>query len=263
MDSQTHIELAVEIAKAAGGPPSTAIASLFPQIDRHPPTLHRLYAHTVFKALPITRFGLKFMTGSPLAGDEIDGFEHQRFQAENPRFQSYLSRIESPRGFTLSAGDELSSLACYVSHLYLDSFNQPTQPFAPLNIYCSGQWELWKELGDFRLRLYTTNIIDHLRAELFAKPFWSRWENIPLPAFIQAMMERMCSFSEGKIPAELVDQGLRALGLPKSGAQDVSKMVELLREFERELYGLHQKHLAVAAPGPKKDPKPILAGGAG
>lgn len=263
MDSQTHIELAVKIVEAVGGCSKTAIGSLFPQIDRNPPTLHRLYAHNVFKARSINRFGLKFLTKTNFTAQEKTTFEFERFQAESSRFQSYLEKIPATDEFTFSSEDELTSLVSFVSHLYLDTFNQPTQPFAPLNIYCSGQWELWKELGEFRLRLYTTDIIHSLRHDLFENPLWSAWKNLDSVALIQAMMSRMCDFSEGKISPNLTEQGLKAMGLPKADSFAVSKTVDLFREFEGVLYELHQKHLEVNAGPPKKSQEPLLAGGPG
>jgi hypothetical protein len=47
MDSQTHVEFADQLLAIAGRPAGCAVASLFPQIDRHPHVFHRMYAHTV------------------------------------------------------------------------------------------------------------------------------------------------------------------------------------------------------------------------
>lgn len=260
MDSQTHIEFAIKLAHSINGNPKAAIASLFPQIDRHPPTLHRLYAHNVFKALPITRLGLRFLNGLDFSSVEKAGFEYQRFQSESPRFQTYLEAIPASDGDELSLKDESTALVCFVSHLYLDTFNQPTQPFAPLNVYCSGQWELWKRLGDFRLRLYTTGLIDRLRRDLFQDPLWSEWEKVDLQALVQAMMARMCEFSERKIPGDLTGVGMGALQWRQADRTEFLRSLGLLKEFEGVLHGLHQKYLEGTADLPKESQEPLLAG---
>jgi hypothetical protein len=259
MDSRTHIEFALKLMEAVGAPPPIAIASLFPQIDRHPPTLHRLYAHNVFKAKSITFIGLRFFSAGDFSLAEKQSFEYARFTAENSRLGQYAEGLPRPAGAAPLTAYPEAALLAFVSHLYLDTYNQPTQPFAPLNIYCSGQWELWKKLGDFRLRLYTTDAIHHLRRDLFGQSLWAQWENLDAAAVIQAMMARMCGFSEGKLPLSLVEEGLKALGLPKAQPEKVSSSIELLQEFEGVLNELHQAYLPALEDSPKAGPKPLLA----
>src|SRR5687768_11890155 len=89
MDSRTHVELSRRLVAAVGGPEGAAIAALFPQVDREPPTLHRLHAHNVQRARPITRLGLALLSGGhPPEG--ADPYERQRFEVESPRFHGYL-----------------------------------------------------------------------------------------------------------------------------------------------------------------------------
>jgi len=84
MDSLTHVELSRRLVAAVGGPEGAAIAALFPQIDREPPTLHRLHAHNAQRARPITLLGLALLSGGR-PPDGADGYEHQRFEAEADR----------------------------------------------------------------------------------------------------------------------------------------------------------------------------------
>jgi hypothetical protein len=42
MDSQTHVEFADKLLAIAERPAACAVASLFPQIDRHPHVFHRM-----------------------------------------------------------------------------------------------------------------------------------------------------------------------------------------------------------------------------
>ncbi len=242
MDSQTHVELAEKLLKITHAPANLSLLSLFPQIDRFPHTLHRVYAHTVFKAHTLTEVGLQVLQDDNWA-DPSHAFDVRRFQEEKPRFLSYLAS----QGWNIPALDNEhfeSALMSYVSHVYLDTYNQPAQPFAPLSIYCSGQWKLWEKIGDFRLALYTTPAITELRSELFAHNLWKN-----LPAFspamlIQAMMVRMCLLSLDKIGEQIVQPGMRSLMLEPLAPAAIAAPLEFLEEFEHILTQLHLKHLA-------------------
>src|SRR2546426_12136039 len=93
MDSPTHIDFGLKLLSLTGGEGQLAIASLFPQIDRKPPTLHRLYAHSVFKAKTLTDLGLKFFFEGSLSQDERASFAYNRFVEDEKRFRDYLGKI--------------------------------------------------------------------------------------------------------------------------------------------------------------------------
>jgi hypothetical protein len=243
MDSQTHVELADKLLRITGAPDNLALLSLFPQIDRFPHTLHRVYAHTVFKARALSETGLRVMADDAYA-DAANAFDVRRFQEEKPRFVSYLSaqKWEVP---VLDRATFESALMSYVSHVYLDTYNQPAQPFAPQSIYCAGQWQLWEKIGDFRLALYTTPAITNLRSELFAHGLWQPLPTFSPVAIIQAMMVRMCRLSLDKIDEKtMIPAAMRGLGLAPLAAAEIAAPLEFLEEFEHILTGLHLKHLA-------------------
>jgi len=258
VDSQTHIELALKFVNSLGARREMAVAALFPQIDRYPPTLHRLFAHSVFKALPITRFGLRVLSRSSLVDSERATFEYRRFTSESPRFQSYLERFSS-HAVVYSPEGESAALVAFVSHLYLDTFNQPTQSFAPLSNYCSGQWRLWDKLGDFRLPLYTTSRIERLRGELMHHAIWGGMPAVAWSSWVEAMMVRMVALSDGKIPMEIVELGLAAMGVERQEGTPGSDAVHWLMELERILCELHEDHLAGIQDPPEKLAQPLLA----
>lgn len=245
MDSQTHVELASKLLDITKAPVNLSLLSLFPQIDRFPHTLHRVYAHTVFKSHTLTETGLRVMQDDAWS-DPSRAFDVRRFQEEKPRFLSYLQN----QGWDIPQLDRThfeSALMSYVSHVYLDTYNQPAQPFAPVSIYCSGQWKLWEKIGDFRLALYTTPVITELRAELFANAIW---KNLPVftPAvLIQAMMVRMCRLSLDKIGEQILPEAMQAMMLEMQPAAEVSRATAFLEEFEHILTDLHLKHLAPGA----------------
>ena len=241
MDSQTHVELAAKLLSISGCSPVFSVVSLFPQIDRHPPTLHRMYAHTVFKAIPITNIGLRVLEQDDWQ-DAAHAFEVRRFKEEKSRLLSYVKdHVWTPPDKRSDSREAV--LLAYVSHLYLDTYNQPTQPFAPLSVYCAGQWSLWEKIGDFRLKLYTTPVIGQLRHDLFTQAFWSDVPALSPVALIQAMLMRMCKLSQGKISETLVVSAMRALELDIVSIIDIVPARDFLEHFEATLTRLHIQYL--------------------
>ncbi|HXC51477.1 MAG TPA: hypothetical protein VN634_11370 [Candidatus Limnocylindrales bacterium] len=250
MDSHTHVLLASRLLEICGARKSLCIVSLFPQIDRSPPTLHRMYAHTVFKTRELTEIGLLVLSdrGTETASARFsNAFAVRRFGEEGGRMLSYLAQQSWDGASALSELERDAALMAYVSHLYLDTYNQPTQPFSPESVYCSGQWKLWKELGDFRLELYTTPAIDELREELFHQAFWKDAPRIFPAILTQAMLIRMCAFSLEQIPAALVVSGMKALKFEPGMQGETKAACQFLEEFENSLFNLHIKHLGVGA----------------
>jgi hypothetical protein len=242
MDSQTHVEFAAKLLAISGSPVNLSLLSLFPQIDRFPHTLHRVYAHTVFKARVISETGLRVLHDDNWT-DPQHAYEVRRFKEEKPRLLTYLANQQwSLPG--LSAVDREAALMSYVSHVYLDTYNQPAQPFAPQSIYCSGQWKLWEKIGDFRLALYMTPTINELRKELFAHELWNKVTPHSAVAIIQAMMARMCNLSLGKINEMIILPAMDSLKLEPLTSAEIASACEFLEEFENVLTQLHLKHLA-------------------
>ena len=249
MDSQTHVEFAAKLLAMSKAPASLALISLFPQIDRFPHTLHRMYAHTVFKARIVTETGLRVLQDDHWHDDE-HAYEVRRFKEEKPRYLSYLARQEWTLPGLASVNRE-AALMSYVSHLYLDTFNQPTQPLAPHSVYCAGQWKLWEQIGDFRLTLYTTPAITDLRSELFADEIWNRVTSLTSVALIQAMLVRICQQSLDKISTDIIKPAMNSLLLEPLSSGDIAGAREFLEEFEHILSQLHIKHLSRYSSGLK------------
>lgn len=246
MDSQTHVEFAAKLLEIARCPPDFAVASLFPQIDRHPHVFHRMYAHTVLKARRLTHTGLQILT-RPDWRESGHVYEVRRFREEQTRFANYMRA----QGWLLPALDapaQDAALLAFVSHLYLDTFNQPTQPFAPLSIYCAGQWQLWEQIGDFRLTLYTTPVIVGLRRDLMAQALWAQADTFTPAVQIEAMLLRLCALSLNRIGDEVVAPAMDAMRLTAAHSAQVRRCCAFLAEFERVLVELHIRHLQAAEP---------------
>jgi hypothetical protein len=248
MDSQTHVEFADKLLAIAGKPAACAVASLFPQIDRHPHVFHRMYAHTVLKARRLTRTGLQILT-RPDWRDDAHTYEVRRFREEQTRFENYM-RVQRWQLPALDARIDDAALLAFVSHLYLDTFNQPTQPFAPLSVYCSGQWQLWEKIGDFRLTLYTTPVIARLRRELMAHALWAQADAFAPDVQIEAMLLRLCELSLGRIGDDIVEPAMQAMQLTATRSPAVNRCCDFLAQFERVLVDLHIRHLEAADSDP-------------
>ncbi|HEY6094569.1 MAG TPA: hypothetical protein VIU93_06410 [Gallionellaceae bacterium] len=240
MDSRTHVELARRLLSLCNADDRLSVVSLFPQIDRWPHTLHRMYAHTVFKAHTISEIGLNVLAYDSWTDTE-NVYEVTRFQEEKERLLTYLPEQSLPAG--LGQGQREAILMSYISHIYLDTYNQPAQPFAPLSVYCAGQWHLWEQLGDFRRTLYTTQVIDALRADLFADRFWADLPAISATALIQAMLKLMCEHSLGKISENVIPDVLNALSLTPCLPTELDTATAFLHGFEDILNRVHVKHL--------------------
>lgn len=241
MDSQTHVEFADKLLAMSQNHPAYAVASLFPQIDRYPHTFHRMYAHTVFKARRLADTGLQVLNHDDWQ-DETQAFDVRRFKEEKARFQTYMQA----QSWTLPEVDPRAreaALLAYVSHLYLDSFNQPTQPFAPVSIYCSGQWRLWERIGDFRLTLYTTPVIGRLRRDLMMHSLWNQADAFASSVQIEAMMQRLWRQSLGRIDESIVAPAMQAMGLRLNPAHEVTRAHDFFEAFENLLVDLHIEHL--------------------
>ena len=241
MDSQTHVEFAEKLLGFSHNPPAYAVASLFPQIDRYPHVFHRMYAHTVLKAKRLSETGLRVLSRDDCPEDG-QPYAVRRFKEEKARFVEYMAR----QGWILPEIDPRAheaALLAYVSHLYLDTYNQPTQPFAPVSIYCAGQWTLWEQIGDFRLTLYTTPVIGRLRHDLMTHPLWNQADTFSPSVQIEAMLQRLWRQSMGKIDEAIVAPSMEALGLHANPAHEVSHACEFFAAFESLLVELHLKHL--------------------
>ncbi len=244
MDSQTHVEFADKLLGLSRQHPAYAVASLFPQIDRYPHVFHRMYAHTVFKAARLAQTGLRVLSqdGGP---DNTHAYEVQRFQEEKARFQAYM-QAQSLTLPDVDPGAHEAALLAYVSHLYLDTFNQPTQPFSPVSIYCSGQWRMWERIGDFRLTLYTTSVIAQLRHDLMRHALWAEAEACTPSVLIEAMLERLWRMSLDKIDASIVAPSMQAMGLGRNSPIEVARARQFFEAFEDLLVDLHLKYLVAA-----------------
>lgn len=244
MDSRTHIELAKKLLIISEGNSALSVGSLFPQIDRNPPTLHRLYAHQVVKSRAIVERGLHAVLGMKDLSPKEWPFASHRFNMERERMLSYLTPSEKELGPELDSSDKIEqTMMAFVSHLYLDAFNQPTQVFVPFTVQCAGQWDLWQALGDFREALYLTTRITDLRQGVFADPLWESSDRFSPACLVKAMLCRMVSMGQNLIPDAVIAKSFDTLGMPDVNGTTLKQAISFLADFESLLVGHHQRVL--------------------
>lgn len=240
MDSKTHVEYALRLirpfASEATSNQAAAFASLFPQIDRTPATLHRNYAHQVIKTKPLVKVGYEVLTKK---NGEISSYDVKRFQAEAIRIRNYLPHVTINEDCLDHEDFVKAANLSFLSHLHLDTFNQPVQAFVPFESYCSGQWELWNKIGDFRYPLYVQGRVEELRYEWLESRMWK--ESFDLSILTAALLQRLSDLSLKAIDPKTLD-----LAFDHFGVRPLQKnhfCLEWLRELENELCELHAKHL--------------------
>lgn len=242
MDSKSHVEFALKLLPS--GLEAAALTSLFPQIDRRPATLHRNYAHHLPKVRTLTRVGWASLALSPelsTAGSfpskEEEEYVASRFQEERSRICAYLD-IAMPKtvGTDFLAAAEMA----YVSHLYLDTFNQPVQAFTPSRSVVSGQFELWDRVGDFRYRLYVQGVVEELRKDWLRSSIWQK--TFPITEMTRAMIIRLAQLA-GRDEQAFLDQALDRSGFGGLRAVSAESAVAWLKDMEHDLAALHIRYL--------------------
>ncbi|MGE0040945.1 MAG: hypothetical protein AB7M05_20830 [Alphaproteobacteria bacterium] len=223
MDSLTHVYLAHKLLMVCGGKPSAAVCSLFPQIDREPAYLHRMYAHPFFQIRELASIGTHvYDVGEAPAGCRNE-YAAERFVKDRPRMKRFVEAFQSETGERLGPLEESnqSVLMAYASHTYQDIFNNPMQGFLPVSVYPCGKWELWEKLDaiEFRTRLYEPERIVAFRSEYFADPLWNNRFGDPL-LMIRAMVRRTAAASAVRLDGNAVDRAIEAIGADQGGGDD-------------------------------------------
>lgn len=240
MDSMTHIYFAANLLNVAGLDQRAVACSLFPQIDRTPAYYHRLYAHSIAKAVPIAAASRKVYWSQDASPNEANYFETRLYE-DRDRIRGYVTA--SP--YSIDDEDvpsDLSMRLSFVSHLYNDQFNNPIQAFVPYSVYPSGAWQLWESIdaAEFRWYLYERSAIDDFRAEVFEGPEWRTTNNGE--ALIAGMITRLADASVVPIDRDAVDAAMRSVGvLDTAGTADHKIAIDLLREHEDKVALLIRK----------------------
>jgi hypothetical protein len=246
VDSDTHVRLAERLLQTTDGDLGALPFSLFPQIDRSPAYLHRMFAHP-FHQFPLISH---VATATLWCGDgtERDVPEHdfeyvrRRLSEEIDRIRGHIAKWTSVDDLFSKGRVPLSDSAAvaFASHAYQDVFNNPVQAFAPWSPYPCGAWALWEQVGpiDFRRRLYLQENIDSLRADLFSRPDWNA--RFSTEAIVEAIVRRTAHYSVVPVDESIVIMACQQLGVVPRGANqdEVREAIEFLSWHEDVLGGL-------------------------
>ncbi len=235
MDSRSHIEFARRLLKKENS--IEVLGALFPQIDRQPAVLHRNFAHHLNKAIPITRDGLACLSGIPTDGGTKNPYVLERLQQEKSRIVAYIPEVQIP--VVLNENIESGALVGFVSHLYLDTFNQPVQAFTPHKSNCAGQFLLWDKIGDFRYQLYVEGAVEALRKDWLKSSIWNT--SYSHKDLLYGMTYRLGVLADIPTEGDLFQKTIRSLGLNSDNKN--LQTIAWLQEMEHELSALHIRHL--------------------
>lgn len=242
MDSMTHIHFAANLLRVSGHDYRAVDCSLFPQMDRRPAYYHRLYAHSIAKAAPVAAAASRVYWSAGSEEKEPAGYVETRLLEERERIRSYVDA--SPFAGTGEATPPLpAQYLAFVSHIYNDQFNNPVQAFAPFNVYPSGAWRLWEELGstEFRWYLYDRRAIEALRDEVFAGGEWDA--RISAEALTAAMIGRLAEAAAGEIDDKAVLAALESVDASSSYDTPAHReAVALLAEHDGRLAAAMKRH---------------------
>ncbi|MFD6309393.1 hypothetical protein ACFYY9_34620 [Streptomyces nigra] len=244
MDSMTHIYFAANLLRVSGHNYRAVDCSLFPQMDRRPAYYHRLYAHSIAKAVPVIEAANRVYWQLEEDEESIQpsGYFETRLLEERDRIRSYTEKSPFGGGNTYPPPTPAQHLA-FVSHIYNDQFNNPVQAFAPFSVYPSGAWQLWEELGgaEFRWYLYDKRAIEALRAEVFAGDEWD--VRIPAEALTAAMIGRLAKSGSAMIDQDAVRSAMEAVDVDKARSTGAYRdAMELLSIHDARLMAAMKRH---------------------
>jgi len=248
MDSLTHIYFAYKLLKITGGNPSAAVCSLFPQIDRVPAYLHRMYGHPFAQVASLAPIGVSIYWNKNVEEEAQHSYAAVRFREERSRMRKFEAEFEVENGFSLGAvaPDPDSAALAYVSHTYQDIFNNPMQAFLPYSAYPCGKWSLWERVGaiDFRCTLYAAKNIAAFRKEFFAHRIWeAKLEGCSLISAIIAKTADACAVP---LKDDVVAAARTSLGIRNVTHSAFSDALDFLTEHETVLGELIAKYSSTA-----------------
>lgn len=215
MDWQSHVILSAKLLESCGLDKGASIYSNLPAIDIKPAHYHRVYAH-ILENLPVILD----------AGLEVLGNGHKEKVYSSAQEQYAYTRIcEEAEIFTLLkmkasqlladediariSSDKMSAGVSLISHIYLDTFNNPVQVFLPYSSKPSGQWDLWDSIDymGFRGEFYKEDNIIDFQSRIASSDVWK--VKLNPPAIIKAMIIRVGEMSQPTISYEIVDNAVR------------------------------------------------------
>lgn len=244
MDSVSHVYFAYRLHQVSNTQPQALACSLFPQVDRKPPYFHRLYAHSIAQIPVLGPLGVDLVwnNNSEQTSPSPTTNVHTRFLEEKDRFLSYLQRVSevfSIPTFSSDPPDYLSTVMSYLSHLYLDTFNNPLQPFTPNTPHICCQMSLWKQLNPivFRVNLYAPGTIARFHKEMFLDGEWNL--TIEPHALIHALLQKTADTCMFPLDEGLITRAYQHLSIGDLPTlEERSVALDFLEGLEQQIVAL-------------------------
>ena len=212
VDHLTHIVIAYKVLDVCGCDKKAAIYSLLPAIDREPAHFHRLYAHIIHNFPAILKAALKVFARQDISLNK-NSYEYKRVAEDKDYFlglvREALAWIKD-KSILEPSPDLLSAGISMLSHIYIDTFNNPVQAFLPESVYASGQWDFWNQVDYlvFRSKFYSEFAIKAFRSMLSKSDVWEV-ESLDPFALVKAMIIRLGDLSRPHVGYEVVDWKIR------------------------------------------------------
>jgi len=246
MDDITHLLVAKGFLRLVEKPEDYAIFSLAPIADAEPRSSHRICCHTFFNFPRLITAAEAVFCGLQKTA-RSSWYEYSALQKQAA---SIYLRLKDARIITNIQRelkpDKEAELLAIVSHLYLDLFSNPLQPFAPVNNWCCGRWELWRNIDYLKLHkvLRTPERIAEIHKKLGTFPVWTVFAKSDPKMIILSQLWRICDSlaSPEREKVGLHDKVTKLLGSILGGdlisqvasIRDCQEML-ILQDFEKYL----------------------------
>lgn len=241
LDSVTHVLFAYKLLKCCGYNGRDGICSLLPTLDREPFYFHRTYFHTLFSLPELVRTTSNLINN----GVKTEHFLLRKTSDYQKHFQNIYKKAMTYVEEDLPAlySDKESAIIAALSHLYLDTFNNPVQAFIPRAFFCSGQWSFWENIDyvTFKMKFYKKKILNKFQRQLIQEDTWNR--RINQSALVKSLIIRLWEMSKPSIPVSVLESYLNEycsfLGIKneKSNLKDEKKFCLQLEKNIADLIG--------------------------
>ncbi|MFH1327484.1 MAG: hypothetical protein ABIH76_01330 [Candidatus Bathyarchaeota archaeon] len=211
MDHISHISLAYRLLELCNLDKTACIYSLLPALDREPAHFHRVYGHIIAKFPSILTSAIQILSGKDTAADTTT-YEFERINADKTYYEKIVEQalpLVGDESILTPSSDVASGALALLSHIYVDTFNNPVQAFLPQSTSCSGQWKFWLTVNylSFREKFYTKETIEKFRKSMFTTDLWKG--KMDAYTLMKSMIIRLGDLAIPGVEYETIDNILR------------------------------------------------------
>ncbi|MFH1593048.1 MAG: hypothetical protein ABIB47_06815 [Candidatus Woesearchaeota archaeon] len=269
MDEKTQILLSSKLLEVCGRSSNASIYSLLPFMDKNHEKLRDLYGHSLHNLPKMLDSSLKILLNKKVDVAKTS-YEFQRIKEEQNNFRRILSdsiKILGKKEIEISK-DKIEAALSLIGHVYFDTLIRPMQFFIPQSPFCSGQWNLWKNVDyfAFKEKLQDEEFMQEFRRRILNNKIWKikfrpeefsfiikkRLEKEDLfdkklnpESMIKAIIIRMGELTNPPLDYEIIDFSIRSFFtyLGKKQYLRIDREILFLRKLEEEFGGIIQEVL--------------------